>query len=93
MSFIWMGLRFADEVVGLRTTVTEGGIWRLQKREKTPTIDVFKLEETGTGDILSRSFLQWREHGLPEVNASRLQEDQWVAAENGNGVVPEHDPP
>lgn len=49
----------------LRATITEGGTWRIRKREKTPLLEVFKLEETGTGDILSQSFLDWRREGLP----------------------------
>ncbi|KAL2786056.1 RAI1 like PD-XK nuclease-domain-containing protein [Aspergillus keveii] len=44
----------------LKTTIEEGGTWRLRKAEKSYVIEVFKVEETGTGDILSEAFLAWR---------------------------------
>jgi RAT1-interacting protein len=47
-------------ILGLKTTIEEGGTWRLRKAEKSSVIEVFKVEETGTGDILSEAFLAWR---------------------------------
>ncbi|KAL8972837.1 MAG: hypothetical protein Q9183_000312 [Haloplaca sp. 2 TL-2023] len=45
----------------LKNTISdEGGVWRIRKREKAPVIEVFKVEESGSGDILSREFLEWR---------------------------------
>ncbi|KAL3455703.1 RAI1 like PD-XK nuclease-domain-containing protein [Aspergillus heterothallicus] len=44
----------------LKDTIQEGGTWRLKKAEKSSVIEVFKVEETGTGDILSEAFLTWR---------------------------------
>lgn len=44
----------------LKSTIKEGGTWRIRKLEKSSLIQVFKIEETGTGDIISRSFLDWR---------------------------------
>ncbi|KAI9782788.1 MAG: decapping endonuclease targeting mRNA [Peltula sp. TS41687] len=41
--------------------VEEGGVWRIRKRENESTIDVFRLEETGYGDVLSADFVQWRQ--------------------------------
>jgi RAT1-interacting protein len=46
--------------LGLKTAIEEGGTWRLRKAEKSSAIEAFKVEETGTGDILSEAFLAWR---------------------------------
>ncbi|KAI9369789.1 RAI1 like PD-XK nuclease-domain-containing protein [Aspergillus egyptiacus] len=44
----------------LKSTIQEGGTWRLRKAERSSVIEVFKVEESGTGDILSEAFLAWR---------------------------------
>lgn len=45
---------------GLKETIQEDGMWRIRKVEKSPIIEVFKVEETGHGDILSSAFKTWR---------------------------------
>lgn len=47
-------------VAGLKTTIQEEGTWRIRKREKSSLIEVFKVEESGTGDIISPAFSAWR---------------------------------
>lgn len=48
-------------LTGLSATITEdGGIWRIRKREKVPVVEVFKVEESGYGDILLKDFVEWR---------------------------------
>ncbi|KAL8700190.1 MAG: hypothetical protein Q9201_005586 [Fulgogasparrea decipioides] len=42
------------------TIANDGGVWRIRKREKAPAIEVFKVEDSGYGDILSRKFVDWR---------------------------------
>ncbi|PYI10873.1 RAI1-domain-containing protein [Aspergillus sclerotiicarbonarius CBS 121057] len=44
----------------LKSTIHEEGTWRIRKREKSSLIEVFKLEESGTGDIISPAFSAWR---------------------------------
>ncbi|OJJ38532.1 hypothetical protein ASPWEDRAFT_106393 [Aspergillus wentii DTO 134E9] len=44
----------------LKTVIREGGTWRIRKIEKSPVIEVFKVEESGHGDILSQDFSTWR---------------------------------
>ncbi|KAL8761411.1 MAG: hypothetical protein Q9184_002470 [Pyrenodesmia sp. 2 TL-2023] len=45
----------------LNDTVREdGGVWRIRKEDKVPAIEVFKVEESGCGDILSKEFIDWR---------------------------------
>ncbi|KAK5098808.1 decapping endonuclease targeting mRNA [Lithohypha guttulata] len=38
----------------LKSTITTEGVWRIRKREKSPVLEVFKLEESGTGNILTK---------------------------------------
>jgi RAT1-interacting protein len=40
--------------------VNTEGAWRIRKREKSPVIEVFKIEESGHGDILSSNFVASR---------------------------------
>lgn len=40
--------------------ITSDGVWRIRRRERSPVIEVFKIEESGHGDILSREFIEWR---------------------------------
>jgi len=54
----------------LKSTITGEGTWRIRKREKVPFLEVFKVEQSGTGDILSKAFLDWRMQELPKVPAT-----------------------
>ncbi|EEH02596.1 HLA class III protein Dom3z [Histoplasma capsulatum G186AR] len=38
----------------------EEGLWRIRRQEKSPVIEVFKLEDSGHGGILSQAFVDWR---------------------------------
>ncbi|KAL9129859.1 MAG: hypothetical protein Q9217_001814 [Psora testacea] len=51
---------------GLKQTITGEGVWRIRRRERSPVIEVFKLEETGYGTILSREFVEWRTKKLED---------------------------
>lgn len=46
--------------IGLKETIHEGGTWRIRKPEKASVIEVFQVEESGYGDILSSAFVNWR---------------------------------
>ncbi|KAK4934596.1 decapping endonuclease targeting mRNA [Elasticomyces elasticus] len=69
-------------VAGLKSVVTEEGVWRIRKREKVPEIEVFKLEETGHGDILLPAFVKWRTQGL-----AALQSEQAIDIPAVHGVI------
>jgi RAT1-interacting protein len=45
----------------LKATITGDGVWRVRRKEKSSTIEVFKQEETGRGDILPDDFINWRD--------------------------------
>ncbi|KAE8388856.1 RAI1 like PD-XK nuclease-domain-containing protein [Aspergillus alliaceus] len=44
----------------LKSTINGEGTWRIRKLEKSSVIEVFRIEESGTGDIISPSFSAWR---------------------------------
>ncbi|KAM0793828.1 RAI1 like PD-XK nuclease-domain-containing protein [Usnea florida] len=44
----------------LKQTINSGGIWRIRRRERSAVIEVFKVEESGYGDILLPAFVEWR---------------------------------
>lgn len=70
----------------LKATVTEEGTWRIRKREKVPYLEVFKVEESGTGDILSKTFLDWRTQELATGLVANADETSQLAS---NGHVNE----
>jgi hypothetical protein len=45
---------------------------------------VYKLEESGHGDILSENFVQWRTSELPGVVQAKSSTPQLPAAINGH---------
>lgn len=44
----------------LKSTINGEGTWRIRKLEKSSVIEVFRIEESGTGDIILPSFSAWR---------------------------------
>ncbi|KAM3466026.1 hypothetical protein MY5147_005146 [Beauveria neobassiana] len=44
----------------LTYTINDEGVWRIRRQPKSPVIEVYKVEETGHGDILSDDFKNWR---------------------------------
>ena len=84
----------ADLSLGLKETITSEGVWRIRKREKIPLLEVIKHEESGTGDILSSTFLQWRTEEMPQMLATteaatqaneNAPPDQATTLDNANG--------
>jgi len=63
----------------LKATVTGDGVWRIRRKERSATIELFKLEETGHGNILSDEFINWR------IRLALKDE------EGGSTVAPEND--
>jgi len=49
----------------LKETIVGEGVWRIRRTAKDGAIEVFKVEETGTGSILKQSFLDWRAQMTP----------------------------
>ncbi|KAI2697681.1 hypothetical protein CBS147332_8664 [Penicillium roqueforti] len=44
----------------LKQTINQEGTWRIRKKEKSPVIEVYQVEEQGHGDIISPAFKAWR---------------------------------
>lgn len=44
----------------LKQTIVGDGVWRIRRAVEGGAIEVFKVQDTGTGDILKQSFLDWR---------------------------------
>lgn len=56
--------------------MTEDGVWRIRRKERSATIEVFKLEETGHGDILSDEFINSRiKLGLEDEGSSTAAQE------------------
>lgn len=71
----------------LKSTITGDGTWRIRKREKVPVLEVFKVEESGTGDILSQAFLNWRTEEMPSIRDGDAK-DTFPDHSNSNGTKP-----
>ncbi|KIX09102.1 uncharacterized protein Z518_00180 [Rhinocladiella mackenziei CBS 650.93] len=93
---LWDGqicINFASSFLEwLKGVITDDGVWRIRKREGLPGIEVFKVEETGHGDILSPAFLEWRISGLQNHQHRYLhhqhQQQQSDVTEQANGDGP-----
>jgi RAT1-interacting protein len=35
-------------------------VWRISRKPQSPIIEVYKVQDTGHGDILSEEFKNWR---------------------------------
>ncbi|KAG9245313.1 protein RAI1 [Calycina marina] len=56
-----MCINFASELLEfIKATVTEDGVYRIRRKGRSATIEIFKIEETGHGEILSDEFINWR---------------------------------
>ena len=73
---------------GLKTVITTDGVWRIRKRERVPKVEVYKVEQSGHGDILSENFVRWRTCELPRYAEAKVQASQSLAT-NGrlNGAT------
>lgn len=50
----------ASVMAWLKQSISGDGVWRIRRKERSTAIELFKVEETGHGDILSDEFKQWR---------------------------------
>ncbi|KAJ9651455.1 decapping endonuclease targeting mRNA [Neophaeococcomyces mojaviensis] len=76
----------------LKETITTEGVWRIRKREKSPVLEVFKIEESGMGNILSDAFVEWRNDTLPRILTA--QKSEGITHVDGRGQsVQNGDPP
>ena len=70
----------ADHWTGLTTVITGDGVWRIRKRERVPKVEVYRVEQSGHGDILSENFVRWRTCELPQSAEAKAQVPQPLAS-------------
>ena len=56
----------------LKGVVVGEGVWRVRRQERSPVIEVFRVEDVGVGEVLSREFLDWRLRGELNEGGSEL---------------------
>ncbi|KAI0969801.1 RAI1 like PD-XK nuclease-domain-containing protein [Xylaria arbuscula] len=56
-----MCINFASAFLDwLRNTINDEGVWKIRRRAGSSTIEVFRVEEAGHGNILTEIFINWR---------------------------------
>ncbi|KAI1328814.1 RAI1 like PD-XK nuclease-domain-containing protein [Xylariaceae sp. FL0255] len=56
-----MCINFASAFLSwLREAINDEGVWTIRRRPGSSTIEVFKVEEVGHGQILTEEFINWR---------------------------------
>jgi RAT1-interacting protein len=50
----------ANKLPGLKGVINSDGVWRIQRKDRSNVIQVFKTEIPGYGKIISEEFLNWR---------------------------------
>lgn len=58
----------------LKQTIVGEGVWRIRREAKSAEIEVFKVEEQGTGSILTQKFIDWRNQLLAAEIAKTLNQ-------------------
>lgn len=60
LEFASFELTSSFSMTGLTQTINDEGVWRICRQPRSPVIQVYRVEETGHGDILSDAFKDWR---------------------------------
>lgn len=56
-------------LLGLKSTISSEGVWKIKRRERSSEIEVFKVEECGHGDVLSEEFVTWRNRDMKSTTS------------------------
>lgn len=56
-------------LLGLKSTISSQGIWKIKRKEKSSEIEVYRVEESGHGNILTDEFLKWRSRDGTSVSS------------------------
>lgn len=82
--FFW--LLMMSVILGLRQTINDEGVWRIRRLPKAREIEVWRVEETGHGEILTEEFMNWRikleMRQQAEKQAQNEDEDGQMAVES-----------
>lgn len=56
-------------LLGLKSTISSEGIWKIKRKERSSEIEVYRVEEYGHGNVLSDEFLKWRSRDVTSVSS------------------------
>lgn len=94
---LWDGqtcINFASMLLGwLKHTINTEGVWRIRKLAKSPEIELFRIEATGTGSILSDSFIEWRTSVLPSISAPSNGHTEVSQTQSSEAQLGQTEPP
>lgn len=67
-------------------------MWRIRRKERSPEIEVFRIEEAGHGEIVSDEFINWRiklamDDPLPPASVPEPEPELELAAVTGGYVL------
>jgi RAT1-interacting protein len=76
-------INFLGEVLGwLKKTITKDGVWKMRRTERSSAIELWKVEESGYGEVLSREFADWREELAGRKMGDELDAEVGVGGES-----------
>lgn len=58
-------------LLGLKSTISSEGVWKIRRKERSSEIEVFKVEQCGHGDILSEEFVTWRNRDVKSISSPK----------------------
>lgn len=56
-------------LLGLKSTISSEGVWKIKRTERSSKIEVVKVQECGHGDVLSEEFFKWRNHDMKSTTS------------------------
>ena len=71
-SFVSYVILVVLTVVDLRNTITSDGVWRIRHKQKAASVEIWKMEDSAHGNILSPDFKSWRQQTLAKETADQL---------------------
>lgn len=45
----------------LKAVINGPGVWRIKRRPRVREVEVYRIQDFGTGDIIKKSFIAWRD--------------------------------
>lgn len=78
-------INFAAGVLSfLKKVITGEGVWRIKLEKKGDSIQVWRVEDSGTGGIISQEFLDWRNRDKKSDGGEEMEKE--VSLETSDNV-------
>ncbi|KAK4204314.1 RAI1 like PD-XK nuclease-domain-containing protein [Triangularia verruculosa] len=79
----WVCINFTSELLDwaqqiIKADPQQSGVWRIRFRKQTNNVELFKVEETGHGRILTEEFVKWRTLRAQSLNPDANPKNQDV---------------